>query len=186
MKMDLRRLIIPPVDRNGAPYYNDRMPILIDGHNLIPKIPGMHLSEMDDEMRLVELLQSYCRLRGKGPIECFFDKAPEGDWPKVQRFGQVRVQFARRGTLADAEIEARLEKLGREARNWLVVSSDNRVRKAARAVGARDQTAESFANELVAALKEGETARRVPGDKPAVSADEVDYWLTQFRKNRKG
>ena len=37
------------------------MPYLIDGHNLIPKVRGLSLQSMDDEMELVELLQEFCR-----------------------------------------------------------------------------------------------------------------------------
>jgi len=36
--------------------------LIIDGHNLVPKIPGLHLKDEDDEVRLIELLQEYCRL----------------------------------------------------------------------------------------------------------------------------
>lgn len=43
------------------------MPYLIDGHNLIPKI-GLRLSEPDDELELIRLLQDFARLR-RQPIE---------------------------------------------------------------------------------------------------------------------
>ncbi len=38
---------------------------IIDGHNLIPKLPGRSLRELDDEMALVGLLQTFGRLRRK-------------------------------------------------------------------------------------------------------------------------
>jgi len=158
------------------------MPILIDGHNLIPKIPGLRLSDFDDEMRLVEMLQDYSRLRRRNLIECYFDKASMGDWPHKRRFGQVRVQFARHGSSADAGIENRLARLGRGARNWLVVSSDQRVRQAARSVGARSQTSDEFAGELLAVLETGEGPSGISEDAPPVSAQEVDYWLSKFNQ----
>jgi predicted RNA-binding protein with PIN domain len=156
------------------------MPILIDGHNLIPKIPGLHLSDFDDEMRLIEMLQTYTRLRRKGQIECYFDKAAMGDWPNKRRFGQVQVQFARHGSSADARIEARLARLGRRARNWLVVSSDQRVRQAARSAGARSQTSDEFAEELLAAIEAGEGPSEISEESPPISPQDVDYWLSQF------
>ena len=63
------------------------MPYLIDGHNLIPKIPGLSLEMLDDEDRLIELLQEFARVR-RQRIEVFFDQAilftntpPEPDIP---------------------------------------------------------------------------------------------------------
>ena len=38
------------------------MPYLIDGHNLIPKVAGLSLKAVDDEMQLIELLQEFCRI----------------------------------------------------------------------------------------------------------------------------
>jgi hypothetical protein len=35
------------------------MPFLVDGHNLIPKLQGLTLEEIDDEVHLIELLQTY-------------------------------------------------------------------------------------------------------------------------------
>ncbi len=53
------------------------MLILIDGHNLIPKIPGMSLADLDDENQLIPLLQTYCRKR-RNTVEVYFDRAPVG------------------------------------------------------------------------------------------------------------
>ena len=51
--------------------------LVIDGHNLVPKIPGLSLHEVDDEERLLALLQAYARAKRK-KIEVFFDGAPPG------------------------------------------------------------------------------------------------------------
>lgn len=160
--------------------------MIIDGHNLIPKIPGMHLSDLDDEMRLVEMLQEYARIRRRGPVECFFDKAPAGQ-TRVKKMGSVKVQFARIGKSADEDIEARLEQLGKEARNYLVVSADQRVRRAARGAGAKDLSSEEFAKDLVATLTEkNEASKKVvkPLGEEKLPADEVNMWMEMFR-NRK-
>lgn len=39
--------------------------ILIDGHNLIPKIHGLSLKMLDDEMELIQILSEYARLSRK-------------------------------------------------------------------------------------------------------------------------
>ncbi len=162
------------------------MPILIDGHNLIPKIPGLHLSDPDDELRLVEMLQTYSRVQHRGPIECFFDKAPAG-LLRSQMVGAIKVLFARPGRTADAEIEARLAQLGRQARSWVVVSADQRVRQAARAVGAQDISSDAFAKELLAAIKQINAPVKPSQEKPEdrkLSSDEVEQWMEMFRKSR--
>jgi uncharacterized protein len=101
------------------------MPYLIDGHNLIPKVPGLNLSDIDDEMELVELLQVFCRRKRK-TAEVYFDQAPPG-FSGRRRFGQVTAYFVPQGHSADDAIRQRLKHLGKAARNWAVVSSDHQV-----------------------------------------------------------
>jgi uncharacterized protein len=158
------------------------MPIMIDGHNLIPKISGIDLSDLDDEMRLLDLLQEYSRLRRRGHVECYFDRAPAGH-PRRRKFGSVQVQFARQGQTADFEIEARLKQLGRQARNWTVVSSDQRVRQAARAVGARDIRSEDFALELRQTLSQKDNFYKT-SEEPPMDQDDIEHWLKIFRTPR--
>jgi hypothetical protein len=153
------------------------MPYLIDGHNLIPKVPGLSLKAIDDEMQLVEKLQEFCRQRGK-QVEVFFDKAPPGG-RRVRVFGPVTARFVRQGTTADDAIVGRLNKLGRSARNWTVVSSDRQVIAAAKAKHAKSMPSEEFAVLLTGTLSDE------PGDagadpEMALGTDEVDEWLKIF------
>ncbi len=90
------------------------MPYLIDGHNLIPKIPGLSLQALDDENHLIQLLQVFCRMQRK-QVEVYFDNAPAG-LATVQRFGQVTAHFVRRGSTADAAIRQRLAAPGKVGR----------------------------------------------------------------------
>ncbi len=112
------------------------MPYLIDGHNLIPKIPGLSLQAEDDEQQLITLLLEFCRLQRK-QVEVYFDNAPPGG-VRARNFGNVIARFVRQGSTADQAIRQRLERLGRAARNWTVVSSDLAVQTEARGIsGAR-------------------------------------------------
>jgi len=43
------------------------MPFLIDGHNLIPHIRGLSLSQLDDELALLDLLNNYFKKERKMP-----------------------------------------------------------------------------------------------------------------------
>jgi predicted RNA-binding protein with PIN domain len=153
------------------------MPYIIDGHNLIPKVPGVSLEDVDDEERLLGMVQEFCRLQRK-EAEVFFDNAPAGGM-RVRSLGLVTARFVRSGLTADDAIRKRLTNLGRAARNWTVVSSDLSVQTAARAAQARALTSEAFA-----ALMQS-TINRAP-ESPAKSSDaplsdrEIDEWLDLF------
>ncbi len=153
------------------------MAYLIDGHNLIPKLPGFSLKAIDDEMELVELLQEFCRLQRK-EVEIYFDNAPAGQ-PRARNFGSVIARFVRTGQTADAAIAAHLQRLGKAASNWTVVSSDQAVQASARAARARFVSSEAFAGILHQAL----TAPSAQEDKKreaALDQSEVDEWLDLF------
>ncbi|MDO9128874.1 MAG: NYN domain-containing protein [Anaerolineales bacterium] len=159
--------------------YSD-MPYLIDGHNLIPKL-GLRLDAIDDELALVTRLQQFCRLR-RAQVEVYFDGAPPGQ-PTSRKFGAVTAYFIRQTSSADAAIEGRLEKLGKAARNWTVVSSDHRVQNAARAVHAQVISAEEFARLVTAA----QSATVFPQkENESLTPAELEEWLTLFGGRKKG
>jgi uncharacterized protein len=138
---------------------------IIDGHNLIPKIPGLSLADMDDEMSLVEMLQTYARARGKRDIEVYFDGAPAGQ-AGVRVFGMIRAHFVASGMTADEAIRRCLVGLGRQARNATVVSSDRQVQANARSAQAKVVRSENFALELLTVWAEHAlTRKRTPAKK---------------------
>ena len=152
------------------------MPYMIDGHNLIPKIPGLSLETMDDEMQLVELLQEFCR-RQRKEAEVYFDNAP--GQKKARVFGLVTAHFVRQGMTADDAIRARLGRLGRDARNWTVVSSDHAVQASARAARAHYIPSEVFAGTLAQTI---DKPPQDQGERTETSLDdeELDDWLKLF------
>lgn len=153
------------------------MPYLIDGHNLIPKIPGLSLKSLDDEDQLIELLQEFCR-QSRKEVEVFFDNAPPNG-VRARNFGLLTARFVRSGTTADSAIRNRLIKLGRTARNWTVVSSDHGVQQSARAAQAQSMPSESFALLLQKNIDETlQDAGEV--DDIALSSDELDDWMHLF------
>ncbi|MFM8322719.1 MAG: NYN domain-containing protein [Chloroflexota bacterium] len=154
------------------------MPYLIDGHNLVPKIPGLSLRDIDDEQQLIEMLQEFCRVTRR-PVEVFFDKAPAGQ-ARQRSYGLLTARFVPQATIADEAIRRRLVDLGKGAKNWTVVSSDGRVQSEARAVRAQVLSSEAFAKELSKALAQ---AGRSPGPSTPdlLSSGEVDEWLKIFK-----
>jgi predicted RNA-binding protein with PIN domain len=157
------------------------MAYLIDGHNLIPHLPGLSLQAEDDEMQLVMRLQEFCRRRQKN-VEVYFDKAPPGQ-DRTLKMGRVSARFVPESTTADRAIRSRLKRLGKEAHNWTVVSSDLAVQSTARWAGARVISSQDFATLMT---RVGKDASEEPerGDR-ALSQEEIDAWMKIFSAGKK-
>ena len=152
------------------------MPYLIDGHNLIPKV-GLHLNSPDDEMELVAILKEFARLK-RQQVEVYFDGAPIGQ-AGTRKLGTVRAHFVPLGQTADSAIRLRLKKMEKDAKNWIIVSSDHEVQSAARVVRAQIVTSEEFVKMLRAATN---SAPKASTENKKLSAQEVDEWLKLFRE----
>lgn len=159
------------------------MPYLVDGHNLIPHIPGLSLSQPDDEERLIMVLQTFAG-RKRTALEVFFDQAAPGQ-AGVRKVGGISAHFIARGRTADEAIAARLRKLGKKAAEYTVISSDLRVQGEARRTRARVLSSAEFAKLLA---ETGQTGAADPGSDPklAPSASEVDEWLALFNERKRG
>lgn len=159
------------------------MPYLIDGHNLIPKL-GLRLDSPDDEMELIAVLQGFSRLSRRG-CEVYFDGAPAGQI-STKKYGAVTAHFVRLGTTADSAIKARLKKLERAARNWIVVSSDHEVQNAARNAHADIASSEEFAR-LLKRFQEypgRDTSVAKSAEERGLSSEEIEEWLKLFNKRK--
>ena len=150
------------------------MPYLIDGHNLVPHVPGLKLSDLDDEQALIERVREFC-VRKRVKAEVFFDRAAPG-FAGRRKFGPVTAVFVRQGETADTAILRRLHKLGAAARSQIVVSSDRRVVVEAKAKGVEVLSSSNFVDRMESAVFEGGET----GDAPALSDQEVDEWLRLF------
>jgi predicted RNA-binding protein with PIN domain len=149
------------------------MPYLIDGHNLIGKIPTLSLDELDDEKELIQLLQNFCQAAVKD-VEVYFDHSSSGH-ARASVHGRVTARFVRSGETADQAIARHLKRLGNRAANWTIVSSDKQVLAAAKRARAKTISSESFSKELFAEQSsDGST------DSPEISHEEVEVWLKLF------
>jgi hypothetical protein len=153
------------------------MPYLIDGHNLIPKL-GLRLDSMDDENELIAILQEYCRLERK-QVEVYFDGAPTPH-AGTRSLGNVTAHFVPLGTTADDAIRKRLKRMGKNAKNWTIVSSDRQVQAEARSMQANIIASDEFAKQLKQAR---DTAPKPTNDR-TLSKQEVDDWLKLFEQRR--
>jgi predicted RNA-binding protein with PIN domain len=151
------------------------MPYLIDGHNLIPKL-GLRLDSVDDETELIALLQEFCRTERRH-VEVFFDGAPAPQ-ARSRKLGAVTARFVRLGDSADNAIRNRLKELGKNARNWMVVSSDRQVQAEARAAHAEVISSDAFA----AILQQARSSAPKPASERKLSPKEVEDWLKVFEE----
>ncbi|HNB37282.1 MAG TPA: NYN domain-containing protein [Anaerolineales bacterium] len=154
------------------------MPYLIDGHNLIPKL-GLRLDDPEDEIKLGAILQDFARLK-RQQVEVYFDGAPVGQ-AGTRKLGTVKAHFVRQGQTADAAIRARLNTMGKSARNWIVVSSDHEVQHTAKVHQAQCISSEEFFKQLRSALQAPQKSKE---DTPKLSTQEVDEWLRIFGEGK--
>jgi len=148
------------------------MPFLIDGHNLIPHIRGLSLSQLDDELALIDLLNRYFKKERRNAT-IFFDRAAPGGGQEIRR-GFVTAHFTRSPLNADQAIRNAVRGLGRSAANYTVITSDNEVADNAQRSGARVLSSAEFAQKLTVHEKSGKS-----GEKE--QAEDVDYWLRMFK-----
>ena len=149
------------------------MPILIDGHNLIGRLPTLSLEDPHDEEKLVRLLSSY-RAGTRKSITVVFDPGGAFSLPQVRKVGGVEVVFAPHNSSADAVIARRVG-ASRNPGGWLVITSDHELAEKVARQGARVQSAESFALQLSQSPEAGSDWKDSP-----LSPDEVESWLGLF------
>jgi predicted RNA-binding protein with PIN domain len=153
------------------------MPYLIDGHNLVPKM-RLRLDSLDDELELIAVLQEFCRLERK-QVEVYFDGAPTPQ-ASARKYGAVTAHFVSQKSTADNAIRQRLKKMGKSARNWIVVTSDRRVQLEARDARAEFMSSDSFA----AMLKQARHSAPKPVTERQLSRQEVEDWLQLFEERK--
>jgi uncharacterized protein len=166
------------VYRPDVVIHSAAMQYLIDGHNLIGRLPDLSLDDPNDEAQLVQKLAGFSA-RTKSKCTVIFDKGLPAGQSRMST-GSVKVVFAPRHSSADQVMIQRINKVS-NPQMWTVVSSDNEVLNAAIRRKMKTLKSADFA-----ALMQ----RPPPPDRPGrdidadlrLSADEVDEWLRLFRK----
>lgn len=154
--------------------------LLLDGHNLIGRTPGLSL-EREEEAREV-LLRRIAAARGSGrrQVVVVFDGNRPGS-AKESAFGGLRVVYAPEGQSADDEILRRVARARRGQAT--VVTSDRRLAQRALDLGAGVESCEAFLRRL-----EGDAAarrKRAPSAPSSLAPSEVEDWLRVFQGKHK-
>ncbi len=159
------------------------MEYYIDGHNLIPRVGGIRLSDENDEQQLLERLQQYASL-SRNKCTVFFDKAPDKK-TRDDHYGTIHVVYVTHLIKADEEIIARVNKIGKtKAREIIVVSSDQHVSWQCHQAGAAVMESEKFASEMERYFSGNNHSDRGKKGKiriePKLSPREVEEWMKIF------
>ena len=85
------------------------MPLLIDGHNLIGRLPDLDLDDPDDEAKLVARLRAYC-IRARKHATVIFDRGLPGGRSRELSGGGVETVFASAGRTADSILRGRIHR----------------------------------------------------------------------------
>ena len=162
------------------------MDYYIDGHNLIPKLSGIRLSDENDEMKLLERIQEYARL-SRRKCTVFFDKAPDNK-TRDANYGTLHVIYVTHHMKADEEIIERVVRLGKiRAKEVTVVSSDQHVQWQCHQAGAATITSETFAENMNRTFscgeRNGKHSKKGQRIEPKLSSKEVEEWLEIFGEN---
>lgn len=167
------------------------MRILIDGYNLMHAAGLMKLrfgpGGLEKARRALLGLLAGSLGEDAGHTTVVFDAAPSGLARDEQTAGSVRgiaVAFAsgEDQQSADALIE-QLIRLDSTPKQLTVVSSDARIRVAARRRGARPVDSEAFLDELSRRRWRSRGSAGKPQEKPGeLAASEAEFWLKEFER----
>ncbi|MBK8902613.1 MAG: NYN domain-containing protein [Anaerolineaceae bacterium] len=156
------------------------MHYLIDGHNLIAKLPDIDLSDPDDEIQLVLKLRQWTAASTKRVVTVYFDGGMPGGHNVNLSNAQVKVIFVSEGKTADSLLIARINRVPNPP-EYRLVTSDQQIISAADKRKMKHIRSEKFAMRLGRDREE----RFLPGptitdDDPVISDAEVAQWLDLF------
>lgn len=156
------------------------MHYLIDGHNLIAKLPDIDLSDPDDEIQLVLKLRQWTAASPKRVVTVYFDGGIPGGHNVNLSNSQVKVIFVSEGKTADSLLIARINRV-KNPPEYVLVTGDQQIIDAANKRKMKHMRSEKFAMRL----GRDKAERTLPGptisdDDPVISDAEVEQWLDLF------
>jgi predicted RNA-binding protein with PIN domain len=155
------------------------MPIIIDGHNLLWTVRESDEDhDSPGDLQLCHIIARYLRIVAeKGHI--VFDGTGPPDIRAFDNINNLEVSFSGINSDADSVIEKKVA-ASTDPRRLVVVSSDRRLRIAARAAKASAVKADVFWKDVNRRLNQSRRTRE-PGEKRhGLSEGETDRWLEIF------
>ena len=151
----------------------------IDGHNLLHSIlKSEGDSRSISDVQLCHIIGSYLKLTGQRG-EIIFDGIGPPDKSGFDGISNLEVFFAGLGTDTDTVIEDKI--IANSApRRLRIVSSDRRLRKAARARKATSLKSEAFWNNIQKQLSRKKTVKEPAAKRRGLTDSETSQWLDIF------
>ena len=155
---------------------------LIDGHNLIAKMPDIDLDDPNDEVKLVLRLRSWASAQRSRRVVVVFDQGLPGGKQKQLSNADITAVFASAGKTADSLIINRIHNV-KNPREYTVISSDQMILDAANQHRIATMRSEAFVQEmgvdkrLPTAASEPEAGAEA---EPEISDKDVAQWLELF------
>ncbi len=152
---------------------------IIDGHNLLHAIPKVdESSESISDVQLCRIIGRYLKLIGqKGEI--IFDGTGPRDKSGFDNISNLEVFFAGPGADTDTVIEDKIS-VNTAPKRLIIVSSDRRLRKAARARKATSIRSEVFWNNVHKQLSQRKSIKEPTAKRQGLTDGETKQWLEYF------
>ncbi len=155
------------------------MPVIIDGHNLLWSVQKISEDfESVSDVQLCRIIGRYLKLISNTG-EIIFDGTGPPDKSAFDNISNLEVLFAGLGSDADTVIENKI-KASTAPKRLTVVSSDRRLRDAARARKATTVKSEVFWANLRRQLGRKKTIKEPPAKRSGLSESETKQWLKFF------
>lgn len=155
------------------------MHYLIDGHNLIGKMPNIELGEENDEAKLVLVLKGWAAGRRQRQLTVYFDGGLPGGLSVDMSSGPVTVVFATSGRSAD-NLLIRAIRGVKNPPEYILVTSDQRIIQVAKGRKLAYIPSDLFARQMSEERESRLRPARPPAEEPTVSPEEVAEWLERF------
>jgi uncharacterized protein len=155
------------------------MAVIIDGHNLLHSINKEDSDAgLISDVQLCHIISRYLKLAGeKGEI--IFDGTGPRDKSGFDNISNLEVFFAGLRSDADTVIENKI-KASTAPKGLTVVSSDRRLRDAARKRKAAAVKSQIFWNDVRKQLSRKSKLKEPPAKREGISESETDQWLDFF------
>ncbi len=154
------------------------MPVIIDGHNLLWSIHNSEDSKSVTDAHLCRILDTYFGLV-REKAEIVFDGIGPPDKSEFNNLKNIDLAFSGRTTDCDTVIEHRI--LENTATKLLtIVSSDRRLRDAARARKAKSVKSEIFWENVKKRLNKRKPDREPTAKRKGLTESETELWLKTF------
>jgi predicted RNA-binding protein with PIN domain len=141
------------------------MPVIVDGNNLLHRLPRPQRSRAEVRQRTLELV----RHEALKVVVVFDGPPPEGS-PLTEHLGRVTVRYSAAAAADDLIIDMVPE--GRAASQWVVVTDDRGLRARARSKGASVRTLDQWRGRRPQA--------RRPHHESRLSSHEIAEWEEYF------